>query len=352
LGRGFGESVVLHLCDDDWVVVDSLLDRDKTSAALRYLLELGIRPERVRAILATHWHDDHIGGISELYRWASAAILAMPIVKTGRELVTYLEAQRPSGIGRVTSGVEELAKLVQVQREQGRPPARHCQADLVLVRKKSLATGVEITLTALSPVPADIEAFLVQLSAAAVHGQGTAARLLPFEPNDISVATWLAAGDEAVLLGADLENLARADRGWKAVLASRERPFGQASVYKVAHHGSSNADHPGIWDVLLQPKPIVALAPFNKGVGLPKRTDVQRILGLTADAYATNQTPFRRYRDATPIVRTALEADGIAIRAGNVDVGRVRFRKRVGADKPWDVTLSPNASHLKDFAAR
>lgn len=353
LGRGFGESVVLHLCDNDWVVIDSLMSSRRTSAPLDYLLDLGIAPERVRAILATHWHDDHVAGISQLYKWATGAALAMPIVKNSKELISYLAAQEPDGIGQITSGVAELANLVEIRLAEGRPAPRHCQADLTLVRKTSAAAGVEITLTALSPLSADLDAFLLQLAGASVRGEGVAARLLPFKPNDVSVATWLAIDDDAVLLGADLENVASEDRGWKAVVASDVRPKGRASVYKVAHHGSENAEHPGIWENMLKPRPLAALAPFNKGVGLPKSTDVQRILKRTPDAYTTNQTPFRRMRDARPIVLRALEADHISIRAGNAEVGRVRMRRKAtSGGSPWEVDLSANASHLKNFAAR
>ncbi len=352
LGRGFGESVVLHLCDGDWVVIDSLLDKRRLCAPLEYLQGLGVAPDHIHTVLATHFHDDHIGGISQLYDAAKSAKLAMSLPKTARELYTYLSANAVGGIGKISSGVDELAKLVQIRKSQGRDCFRHCQADLTLVRKASAAANVEITLTALSPIPADIDDFLLQLGAAAVDGQGTATRLMAFEPNDISVAAWLAVGNDAVLLGADLETKARADRGWKAVIASTERPKGQASVYKVAHHGSENGDHPDIWNVLLEPRPISMLSPFNKGVGRPKRSDVERILAASDEAYTTNRTPFRRYRDGTPVVRTALEADNISIRAGNSEVGRVTLRRKICQDATWRVYLSDGASHLKEFVPR
>ena len=64
IGPGFGESIVIHVGSNQWVVVDSCLDsRTGAPAALTYLNTLGVDPSvGVKLIVASHWHDDHIGG--------------------------------------------------------------------------------------------------------------------------------------------------------------------------------------------------------------------------------------------------------------------------------------------------
>lgn len=67
-GGGYGESIVVHLGNDNWIVVDSCVDpKSKASLPLEYLKSIGVNVAiDVKAIICTHWHDDHILGISEL----------------------------------------------------------------------------------------------------------------------------------------------------------------------------------------------------------------------------------------------------------------------------------------------
>ena len=66
-GPGYGECILLHIGNGNWVIVDSCFDEQKEPAALTYLCDLGSNPaEVVRLIVATHWHDDHIRGMGKL----------------------------------------------------------------------------------------------------------------------------------------------------------------------------------------------------------------------------------------------------------------------------------------------
>jgi len=68
-GPGVGESILLHLGESDWFVIDSCkYPGEKTPAALKYLPSIGVDPSvSVKRILATHWHDDHIKGLAISY---------------------------------------------------------------------------------------------------------------------------------------------------------------------------------------------------------------------------------------------------------------------------------------------
>src|SRR4051812_39012644 len=68
-GPGKGESVVLHLGAGVWAIVDSCRNFETGDAsALDYLKTIGVSPEAVTLVLATHWHDDHIRGLSDVLR--------------------------------------------------------------------------------------------------------------------------------------------------------------------------------------------------------------------------------------------------------------------------------------------
>ena len=67
-GPGTGECVLVHIGDGDWIVVDSCIDRrTQRPVALDYLASLRVDVAvRVKLVVATHWHDDHIRGLADV----------------------------------------------------------------------------------------------------------------------------------------------------------------------------------------------------------------------------------------------------------------------------------------------
>ena len=60
LGPGYGESIVAHFGQGEWLIVDSCINDAREPQALEYLRAIGVEPdEAVSLIVATHWHDDH-----------------------------------------------------------------------------------------------------------------------------------------------------------------------------------------------------------------------------------------------------------------------------------------------------
>ncbi len=57
-----------------------------------YLTGLGVDPSQVRAIVASHWHDDHVAGISQLRACAGRGSTAH---HRGAWLVAEWEHRRP-----------------------------------------------------------------------------------------------------------------------------------------------------------------------------------------------------------------------------------------------------------------
>ena len=74
-GPGYGESIVLHLGENLWLIVDSCLDPlTGDPAPLTYLHHLHIDlATAVRWVVATHWHDDHIRGLGRIMHVCKAA---------------------------------------------------------------------------------------------------------------------------------------------------------------------------------------------------------------------------------------------------------------------------------------
>src|SRR5436309_15234412 len=78
-GPGIGESIVLHVGAGEWIIVDSCRG-NRGAAAVEYLVEIGVAiTTSVKLIVATHWHNDHVRGLSDIVqRCHGAEFLCSP----------------------------------------------------------------------------------------------------------------------------------------------------------------------------------------------------------------------------------------------------------------------------------
>src|SRR5262249_25629463 len=144
----------------------------------------------------------------------------------------------------------------------------------------------------LSPSDEELQRFLASIAALIPTPipPVTKSRLPNPGQNDLSVVTWIKIGTIQILLGADLEEHGVRGRGWTAVLASGTRPPGVASLFKIAHHGSTNGHHDGVWSDMLVNAPFAVLTPWTLGGSdLPQPNDVGRIRNLTPNAFSTSR---------------------------------------------------------------
>ena len=70
LGHGYGESMLVHFGDNNWVLVDSCFGEfvgEEHTVALVCLNSRGVNLEtQVKLVLVSHWHENHFLGISRL----------------------------------------------------------------------------------------------------------------------------------------------------------------------------------------------------------------------------------------------------------------------------------------------
>lgn len=345
-GKGYGECAVLHLGSNHWLVVDSLKNADGNPIALVYLSEIGVNAaEAVSTIIATHWHDDHVSGLSDIYAQCPNARLALPAAMGRDEWRAFRQAVAGGGTERFSSGVAELEKLALLRAELNRQSFVRGTAHRILLRMQegSLAHGLPVEVELLSPSDQDIEAFCTRLATAPELEPPT--RTQSFSRNDVSVVAWISVGAHRILLGADLEVTGDRDTGWDAVINSPSAPVGRAALFKVAHHGSINGHHPRIWEERLSTEPQVALAPFSRAPGLPRPSDVERITQLTPHAFTTGRAGRRAKRRDTAVERT-IRDNSFSI-TSIADVGHVRFRLDPRDEAAsWAVQLRNGASAL------
>lgn len=355
-GPGFGECVVLHLGNGDWGVIDSCLDpASKRPAALGYLESLGIDvATEVKFVVATHWHDDHVQGVSEVFQAAKAAMFVCTQAVREPDFNEVLSSWIGTRFFTGGSGVDELRRVL--AEIKNRSAGIRSPAPKLAVAGRELwkrAADLPVTVTALSPSDAAVLAAIAGLSEIKPSVGKARRRVPPIKPNDASVVLSVQAGEHRLLLGADLE--VRGDRGlgWAAVVESAGSNSEKHQLFKVPHHGSRTGHADEVWDTLLIAEPWCATTPFVSGnVRLPSAEDCRRILSRTRRAYLTAPPVPGKFQDANRAVeKTILETTrSIQILPGKY--GHVRMRKNLAAtlDSDWHVELFGNALNMESYA--
>lgn len=336
-GPGYGEAIAVHLGEEAWLLVDSCIDpHSKTPASGEYLEQIGVKADQVRAIVASHWHDDHVRGISQLAAKYPKANFVISAVFNDKEAAAFVAAYGGASSSGLARGGKELFSVVRTRETVS--PALH--KSIVL---EATLNGRSVMVTALSPVPAAFTQSLAHMAQYKAQKDQAINHVTELRPNMEAVTLHIDVGDDAVLLGADLEE--HLTFGWSAVAADRwsgaRRP---ATAYKVAHHGSYTGDCPQVWKALLKSDPVACLTPFTLGdLRLPSDTDKERVKGNTPHAYISSGASRRPDMDSRQLKRLG----DICKKLAQVDsgFGAVRLRKQLGA-LSWRIELFGAAQTL------
>jgi Metallo-beta-lactamase superfamily len=335
-GPGFGECIVVHSGDGIWLVLDSCIDiRTGKPAALSYFDAIDVDPRvAVHAIVATHWHDDHVRGLADIFDASTNAALVISIALQSDEFLTLAALEESGSLIEGGSGVRELARALRICGTRRISPVWAIANREVWASRND---DVARSLRSLSPSDAEVTLALARIRRLIPQAGDTKRRIAAPVRNEASVAALATVPLLSVLLGADLEEQGHPDRGWSAVLAF-ETGRSRSDTFKVPHHGSANADHPAVWRELLHVEPIAVLSPWMlAGRVLPTAADIERLrertteLHMTARAIAPGKVRVGRdprvQKIAKNFVRHIRAADG---RAGHV---RVRYRGMDGEMK-------------------
>lgn len=336
-GPGYGEAITVHLGEGAWLLVDSCIDPDSNAPASGvYLERIGVNAGQVRAIVASHWHDDHVRGISQLASSYPKADFVLSAVFNNKEAGAFLAAYSGASSSGLARGAKELFGVIQARETVF--PALHRSNVL-----EATLNARPVRVTALSPVPAAFTQAAAHL-AQYVPRRGQAINHAPeLRPNLEAVVLHIDLGDDAVLLGADLEDHDKF--GWSAVVADQwSGARRSATAYKVAHHGSCTGDCPRVWAKLLKSDPAACLTPFTLGdLRLPTDADKGRLKKNTPHAYISSGASRRPNMDSRQLKRLG----DICKKLARVDsgFGAVRLRKQIRAPS-WDVELFGAAQAL------
>ncbi len=358
-GPGYGECVVVHTGHGEWVVVDSCLDaQSRGPSAFIYLSKLGVKLEnKVKLIVATHWHDDHVRGLAAMVKSCLEAKFAFSSALCSREFLDLIGAMQMRPM-MDTTGIKEFTEILGVLAQRGKngalgDPKIFAIADRLLWKRDSSTLGndPECEIIALSPSDKAHARALESLRGLFPSENTTKKRIAQPSPNHNSVVLWVKIGGERILLGSDLQNDSEAAGGWGVIVASKTRPPGKASAFKIPHHGSQNAHHPDVWSALLEVNPHSILTPFVQGnVFLPTKGDIQRISSLTSRAHITAlvDSSQKSLKPSGAVNKTINETVRF-IRPVQFSTGQIRLRKLLGSTgtSEWMVELFGGAHQLE-----
>ena len=347
-GPGFGECIVIHLGNSDWIIVDSCRDLDsKRPVALEYLASLGVDVERsVRRIVATHWHDDHIDGLSEVFRTARSSSFVCTTAFQRDEFKSLLQNYFGTAAGVAGSGIDELHGIfVEVRNRQkaGMLPTLVLAGANTIVWER--VVGLPASVRALSPSAHDVLVGLARIHSEQFFRPNAKRRRLPtLHPNNVSVVLSVRVGDALILLGADLQESGDNQRGWRAIVGQWNPDAGLHEYFKVPHHGSSNAHYQPVWTQMLVKQPEVTLTPFRQM--LPTNADKMRIRNLAGRASISAAPRKRRYRVLDPAVQRVVNGMTRQIWRYPPNSGHIRCRRMIASGSTWRCDLFGAAESL------
>jgi hypothetical protein len=347
IGPGRGECIIVHLGWNEWCVVDSCTaPNSNIPAAVEYISTFGREAVAgVQLLIATHWHDDHIRGISSALRAFENAKFSCSIALQTSQFAELVELT--SETVQQDSGLDEFRGVFDVLIERsGQRRGRRLVAPAFAIENRELLkltrehSQASARIIALSPSDGTYRDSL-RLIAELIPVPDDSQRRIPnVTPNKTSVVIWITAGLRSVLLGADLEHSTRSEEGWFAVLNAHHEET-VADFFKVPHHGSSNADCPEVWSSMLGPNPIAVITPFSSGVKLPRQLDLDRLRSRTSNLYCTARSQKRPPRREgvdkliRDVERFALEGQlgHVRIRCGLLDQRAAQIELFNGAFK-------------------
>ena len=351
LGPGYGESVLVHLGNNKWVIVDSCIN-SKTSepAPLEYLKSIGVDPETaVVLIIATHWHADHVRGISKVLSSCPNAKFCHSAALRDEQFLNYIFAFAERNPILAGSGTEEWIRVLDVLND--RPATRAMMNRKVHYMPASESGhGEECSIWTLSPSDKQVELFLRSIAKFTPNKKETKYRATQPDDNHQCIVTWIEIGEHSILLGGDLIETTDPDSGWSVIVKSKERPQRDAVIFKVPHHGSKNAHNDDVWSKMLLTQPYAIVTPYNRGKKkIPSPSDVTRIEAYTSNGYATaklspSKSTFNR---PAAVERTIKETVG-KIRKIQPNTGLVRLRNSLSGSHDWSVELFNSACKVAD----
>lgn len=327
-GPGIGECIAIHYGNGRWFIIDSCLSPDsREPIALSYLESIGVDvASQVQGILITHWHEDHIKGLSRMFQRCTNASLYFSSALTSKESIE-LAVLFKKDLSNTDSGIREFREVISEVKARNEA---HRVIPVAALSYLFHDPSVNTRMVALSPSSQAHLLALTEFRSLMPMVGDRRIRLFPRTENFSAVATHFSFGSFSALLGSDLEDSGNPNTGWSAVIASNihtSHSLSSSQLYKVAHHGSETGHHNGIWSNLLNDRPLAIATPFISSK-LPTANDILRISSLSDKFIVTRDVGAKGKVKRDPMVERELNAIVTSRRVLNDKMGHIQIRSK------------------------
>lgn len=281
LGAGaYGESTVCHVGEGKWIIIDSCINPDEkdTPLPLLYLNSIGVSPDNIVLIICTHWHDDHIKGLSKILEEAKNSDFCISRAHDKSKFLRFVGLDAGKSIN---SSTKEFTNCLEILKSRGK-------FFLDALEDRPLLKAGSSDIICLSPSDYTTQQHDVLISEL-ITEYGQPNKKIPyFSPNSKSIVIFAKLGYHRAILGADLEIGNNNNEGWLKVIKNTITIDKKSSLIKISHHGSENGYHIDIWNNLLSDNPVSKITPWKKGGNsLPEASMVLKYLAHTNQLYMT-----------------------------------------------------------------
>ena len=315
-GRGYGECIVLCTGNQDFVVVDSFINpQTNNPISIDYLQAMNIDCSAIKYVILTHWHADHIAGISKvLYAANSNVKLVLSPIITDEKFNSFIS----QGIQEGLNSTSEFSRVLNYIKKRGKECIILTTQDQRVCANEDIN---DVEIFTLAPQQLDLVRYLQTLILSA-KGHKTAYEF--HDDNILSIVLLMKFMNDGILLGGDLENVTARTEGWNAVVNNYSHKKCRPSIFKVPHHGSENGHNDLVWKNILREKPVSILTVYNKGSKLPKESDVNRIKKLSQKLFVVGNKA-KLNKDLRTSMRKLMP--NITIEEISNEIGMVRLRR-------------------------
>lgn len=354
INENAGESIVVHIGNGNWIVIDSCKTQQGLNLPLYYLDKIKVPKENVVRVACTHLHSDHINGLSEVLDNSPNARFCFSLIGDEKSMI-YILAQYKLDKSLPNGGTfGEFMRCIDVVKKKKlqRTPIGFDQP---------IYTDGTNQVQGISPSIQVCELYLAKLLKYNI-GEPIPSKML--KTNFCSVASIIMAGNVKAILGADLEasrpNNAdinsclktcqrKSKHGWcNAIKQSQYFPLSKYSYIKIPHHSSDTGFCPLIWNSYMDDYSVATSTVFSQGSNnLPEQKMVQAYTKCASEYYLTSIPPVSK-KDKTG--RGVIdEKKGTAyddMTAVQEKIGIITSRRTIGTDR-WKTEFYESAIKIK-----
>ncbi len=303
-GSEAGESVVVHLANGKWMIIDSCKTGGEV-LPLYYLRKKEVDLKEVAYVICTHWHTDHIEGLSEVIGGCKNAILVIPGFFKQERVFKALFADYYSRKSPVVREMVDSLMVIKQRTGVLRLPIYLGPRDEVT---DETINGVKVEVRSFSPADHVKELYDKMLAESTLQKVATT----DLEPNICSSVLDITTDNQllSVLLGADLETNRKDERnldcktlcddnlemGWCNVIkcCNKYKDRTKYSYIKAAHHSSINGYCPELMDTKVdKEQTFITTTAFenNADVRLPEELMLRKYQSICENYYITASHP-------------------------------------------------------------